>query len=176
MRSKQKKGKKYDIDTSRENQLLMKEEAIMSETNEKNVEMIKLQGLKLSEEEQRLCQNAEIFIRALPDYNISWLGESGVTNSTLVSATYMGSSLWITAVVTGTPTWDTACTITAVPTNCKLKSGESKAVIAIHGGTLGTTHFLEVTPTDVYKGKTVTFSVSIRGADGAVFYASGSIG
>lgn len=148
----------------------------MSEISEKNVEKIKLPGLKLSEEEQRLCQTTESLTRASSDYYISWLGASGATNSALVSGTYSGNRMWITAVVTGTPTWDTACTITAVPTNCKLKSGESKAVIAIHGGTLGTTHFLEVTPTDAYKGKTVTFSVSIRGADGAVFYASGSIG
>ncbi len=110
------------------------------------------------------------------EYNISWLGSPGSTNSASISTTYSGGTLLLSAVVTGTPTWGTACTITAVPTNCSLKSGAAKVVQGIDGGALGITIVLNVTPSSSYKNKTVKFSVSIAGATNAVFYAHGNIG
>ncbi len=147
----------------------------MSESNEKSVTEIKLPGMELPPDEE-ITEPAEIpTTYAVTQYNISWLGSPGATNSAVVSSPNFNSSnkLRLSAVITGTPTWGTACTITAIPTNCTLKSGKSKVVTSIDGGSLGITILMDVTPAASYNGKTVTFSVSIAGASSAIFYANG---
>lgn len=137
--------------------------------------MDKIQGLELTEEE---LANAvkELAVKASSDFSISWLGSSGSTNSASVQTTYSGGTLGIAVVVTGTPTWGTACVITVTPTNCELKSGNKNVTISIDGGNLGNTFLSYITPTSSYKGKTVKYTVSIRGAEDAVLYAKGNIG
>lgn len=110
-------------------------------------------------------------------FNISWLGSSGVTNGAVVEQkNYDGKALGIEVVVTGTPTWGTACVITVIPKNCELKSCKEKVEIAIDGANLGMTFLNYITPKASYKGQTVKFAVTIFGAPGAVLYARGDIG
>ncbi|MCM1500466.1 MAG: hypothetical protein NC124_18550 [Clostridium sp.] len=137
--------------------------------------MDKIQGLELTEEELANVVNEPV-IKASSDFSISWLGSSGSTNSASVQTTYSGGTLGISVVVTGTPTWGTACVITVTPTNCELKSGKSNVTISIDGGNLGNTFLSYITPKSSYKGKTVKYTVSIRGAGDAVLYAKGNIG
>lgn len=138
-----------------------------------NVE--KLEGMQISEAdlEKAVCEPSS---KASDSFNISWLGEASSTNAAVVETTYSGGNLLISVVVTGTPTAGVTCVITAVPLNCKLKSGDSKETIAIYGSNLGYTFFGNITPTDDYIGSTVQFSVSISGVQGAVLYAKGNIG
>lgn len=137
--------------------------------------MEKVQGLKLTEAE---LVNAvkERDVRASSEFYISWLGSSGSTNSASVQTTYSGGTLGISVVVTGTPTLGTACVITVTPTNCELKSGNNNVTIAIDSNNLGSTFLAYITPTSAYKGKTVKYAVSIKGAQDAILYAKGNIG
>lgn len=123
-----------------------------------------------------LCSEATQLSSGSSSFNISWLGTSGSTNSASVEVYYGGGSLGGQVVVTGTPTWGTACVISFIPTNCMLASGESKVSISILGANLGTTFLTGITPNSSYGGTTVRFSVTINGASGAVLYASGGVG
>lgn len=110
-------------------------------------------------------------------FNISWLGSAGSTNGASVEQqNYDGGGLGIEVVVTGTPTWGTACVTTVIPKNCEFKSGASKVEIAISGSNLGQRFLSYITPKASYKGQTVKFAVTITGAPDAILYARGDIG
>lgn len=150
----------------------------MGEAKEKNMES----NTNLSETESTLKEDvlkqgndSAKTATGVTEYNISWLGSPGPTNSASMSTYYTGDSRWMTAVVTGTPTWGLACVISAVPQNYKLKSGASKVTQEVLGQNLGTTVFLDITPAAGYENTTLKVTATISGGNGTVFYAHGSV-
>lgn len=115
-------------------------------------------------------------VKASSNFSISWLGSASSSNSASVQTTYSGGNLGVSVVVTGTPVAGVACVVTVTPTNCELKSGDSKVTITIDSANLGTTFLSDITPSSSYKGITVKYTVSIKGGTGDILYAKGNIG
>ncbi len=137
----------------------------------------RISGLETSDMDLEGAIREPIHAVFTSNFNISWLGTVGVNNVATVEQTnYDGKRLSIQVVVTGTPTWGTACVITVTPVNCELKSGAQNVKIEILGGNLGVTFLSDITPKESYKGKNVQYTVSIVGAPDGVFYARGAIG
>lgn len=137
----------------------------------------KVQGLDLDALEWSNVVTKSEEVPLSGSFNISWLGSAGATNGAAVEQqNYDGREFGIEVVVTGTPTWGTACVIGVTPKNCELKSGVSKVEIAISGANLGQTFLSYLTPKSTYKGQTVKYAVAITGAPNAILYARGDIG
>lgn len=80
----------------------------MGEAKEKNMESItNLSEVELTLKEDILKQGNDSAKAAtgVTEYNISWLGSPGATNSASMSTYYTSGSRYMTAVVTGTATW-----------------------------------------------------------------------
>lgn len=135
----------------------------------------KIQGMQISEEQLKKNggQKGQLYASS---FNISWLGGPGSTNGAVVETTFESNKLGAQVVVTGTPTWGTACKIAYTPINCKLASGDSNVEVYIEGANLGTTFLSNITPESSYKGQVVKFQVSITAAADSVLYANGAIG
>lgn len=150
----------------------------MGEAKEKNMES----NANLSETESTLKEDVlkqgndrAKAATGVTEYNISWLGSPGATNSASMSTYYTSGSRYMTAVVTGTATWGLACVISAVPQNYKLKSGASKVTKEVLSQNFGTTLFLDITPAAGYENTTLKVTATISGGNGTVFYAHGSV-